>query len=356
MMMTTRHVLAAALLATAVLGRFAPPAAAQGAVGAGPLTSSLAVTEPQSGVFNWGLVKLAPGMTIDEAGYDSNVFDEATDPKEDWMFRGSPDLAIFSLLRWVKVSAHAGAHLAYYKTYDQESSVGYTYTGRIDMMLSRFHPFIGAGVNRERTRPNGEIDTRADQQQEELSGGIAFDLGPHQSVYGAASRHFDEFKDGLEEGVDLPTTLNHYTDSYELGVRTALTPITNLTLSGSYGQDLFESLPTRNNETRTATASLDIGAEAAIAGSASVSYHDTRPVDPMIKPFRGVTWSGALSYSFLEIGRLGFVLNRGLEYSFDESEGYYMENTYALYYTQRLFGGFPCAHGHPRRGRSELWV
>ena len=53
-------------------------AAAQSSVGGGPLTSTLPETEPTVGVLTVGRVRFAPGLTVREIGWDSNVFDEPT--------------------------------------------------------------------------------------------------------------------------------------------------------------------------------------------------------------------------------------------------------------------------------------
>ncbi len=307
-------------------------------VGAGPLTSTLTDTEPTSGVFNWGRVKLAPGIVVEELGWDSNVFDERDDPKDDWVFRGTPDVSVFSALRWLTLSAYAGSELSYFHTYEAERSVGYEYRGRVDFLISRMHPFFGGGQTRSRTRPNGEIDTRADREEAELSGGLAFDLGPHQKLYVAASRYRNEYFNAVEDGVELSEALNHDRYNYSIGVKTDLTPLTSLTVSGGYLEDRFESLPIRDSDTRIATAVLRVGAEAAFAGTVSVSYEDFKPVDPELQPFRGVTAEAALAYPFLEIGRLSGSFSHGVEYSFDFTEGYYVETTGTLAYTHRLFG------------------
>jgi hypothetical protein len=326
--------------ATLVIGAAAvwPAAAAAQGWGAGPLTETLTEVEPQSGVLNWGRIKLAPGFTIEELGYDSNVFDEAENPKSDFVFRGSPDLSVFSLLRFAKLSAYVGSDMAYFHDYPDERSIGWEYRGRLEMMLSRFHPFIGGGQTQHRTRPNGEIDVRADEKQEEASAGIGFDLGPHAVLYTSATRFRTNYENALEDGVDLSTTLNHDSDTYSVGLRTDVTPITTLTVAGAVTRDQFETLPLRNTDFRELSGTLRIGAEAAINGAVSLGYTETDPADPQVERFRGMTGSGAITYSFLELGRISFSYNRGLQYSFDEAEAYYLENTFALYYTHRLFG------------------
>lgn len=61
-------------------------------------------------------------------------------------------------------------------------------------------------------------------------------------------------------------------------------------------------------------------------------------IDPLTKPYRGFTGGAAIDYPFLEVGRVTFTANRGIEYSFDAAEAYYVENSLSLMYTHRLFG------------------
>ena len=312
-------------------------AAAQG-LGSGPLTGTLVDSEPTSGVIDLGRVKLAPGMTIQEFGWDSNVFDERENPKDDWVFRGKPDVAIYSTLRWVRVSAYAGSELAYYRTYDSERSAGYEYRGRLDMTVSRLYPFLGGGFTKHRTRPNGEIDVRADEELAEVSGGLAFELGPNSVLYGSAMRYRTDYSDSLEDGIDLETTLNRETESYSGGVRTDISPITTLTVFGGVDRDRFDESPLRDTDTNFVTATIRIGPEALISGTGSVSYRDFQPVDPLVEPYRGLTGEVSASYSFLEVGRLTGGYRYGLEYSFDAAEAYYTESSLSLTYTHRLFG------------------
>ncbi len=316
----------------------APHIASAQAIGSGPLTSTLIDTEPTTGIFNLGRLKIAPGMTIQELGWDSNVFDEHENPKEDWVFRGRPDLAAFALLPWAKFSAYAGSELTYFKTYESERAAGYEFRGRVALTVARLYPFVGGGHTKHRTRPNGEIDVRADEELDEISGGLAFELGPHSVLYGSAVRGRTDYKDSIEDDIDLSTTLNRDTYTYSAGVRTEVSPITQLTISGGISEDRFASSPLRDSDGAFVDASLDIGPEAMISGVATVGYRNLRPADPLVDPFDGLTASGVLTYTILELGRLSGTFNYGIEYSFDEAEAYYRETTFDLAYTHRLFG------------------
>ncbi len=316
----------------------ATSASAQANVGSGPLTRALADTEPIVGVLTIGRVKLAPGLVIREIGTDSNVFDEAEDPKDDFIIAAAPDVAAFARLRFVQLSAYAGGELNYFKTYDQERSTGYSTRGRADILLSRMRPFVGLGKSRTRTRPNGEIDVRADRSEEEISGGFAFDVSRYGQFYGAAYRFRTRFDDAFEDGVNLAPALGRDTWDYTGGLRTELTPFTSLTVSASYRDDIFRFNRNRDAHSRIASAELRIAPEALVSGFVTVGFNDFRPRAPEVRPYRGLIGMAAVVYPFLEIGRIGLEAVRRNEYSFEEADAYFIENTVTASYTHALFG------------------
>lgn len=307
-----------------------------GGVGSGPLTGSLSATPPTSALFDFSWLKLSPGVTIHSLGHDSNVFNERDTPEEDNGVQGTLDLSMFGATRWAQIAAYVGSDLTYFQAHRDERSRGYQYRARIDTILSRFRPYVGAGITKHRERPNGEIDTRTDREEQEVSGGVAFELGPYQQIYAGATKYNVAYLDAFEDGVVLATSLNHGSTGYTLGVKTDLTPITAVVVSGAYQKDRFEGAPLRNSASMMADASLRMGAEAAVSGVATVGYRLLNPKDPLVKRHSGATASLSLTYPFLEIGRLSWSLNRNLEYSFDEAEAYYEETSVQLSYTQRL--------------------
>ena len=315
-------------------------AAAQSAIGQGPLTATLTDVEPTTGVLTVGRVKLAPGLTVREIGWDSNVFDEPPEqsPKEDWVAAVQPDVSAFSQLRFVRFSAYAGSELTYYRTYESERSTGHAARARIDLMLSRVRPFIGGGHTDTRTRPNGEIDVRADRELEEVSGGLAFDISPTSLFYGSSYHASERYENAVEDGVDLSQTLTRDSFNYQLGIKTDITPLLSVQLFGAYQEDEFEFEPVRNSDSRMATAVFRFAPEAVVTGTVNVTFRDMVFVDPGLKPYRGFTGTAAMIYPFMEIGRFGVALTRGVEYSFDSLEGYYIEQSANLSYTHRLFG------------------
>ena len=319
---------------------FARQSCAQSSVGAGPLTGALADTEPQSGVLTLGPLRLAPGLTVREIGWDSNVFLEPPEetPVEDFVAAATPDVAAYARLRLLRISAYAGSDLTYYHDSVSERSVGYVFRGRFDFLLSRMRPFLGAGRLETRAQPNGEIDVRADRHEEELSGGLAFDISPHALVYGSSAWSKTDYENAFESGVDLSQTLNRERNEYQAGFRTDLTPLLSMQLYGSYTDDQFKYEPLRNATSTAGLATFRIASDAVVTGIVTLGYRDLVSIDPLTKPFRGFTGNAAIAYPFLEIGRITFTANRSTEYSFDSGEAYYVDNTLSLAYTHRLFG------------------
>lgn len=315
-----------------------PASGAAQPVGSGPLTAMLADTAPESGVIDLGPMRVAPGLTIREAGHDDNVFDEAENPKDDWVFAGKPDISVFTRLRFVQLAGYAGSDMQYYHQYESERAIGHDFRGRADILLSRFFPFVAGGTYRHRMRPNGEVDVRADVHENEFSGGLGYDLSANAKIYATAIETTTEMRDAFQSGVNLQESLSRKGTQYAGGFRTDLTPLLTFTLSGGVQQDKFLYEPSRNGESRSVTATFGFDAAAVISGAASIGYQDYEAVDPAVEPFRGVVGSGFITYPFLEIGRFNFGYNRATQYSFDIAEAYFLENTIRLIYTHRLFG------------------
>ena len=313
---------------------------AQSAVGAGPLTGTLADTEPTTSVLAIGPVKVAPGLTVREIGYDDNVFDEAESesPKDDFVAAATPDVSLYARLRFVRFSGYAGSELTYYHEYESERSVGYAGRARVDVLLSRTRPFFGFGHTNTRTRPKGEIDVRANRIEEEVSGGLAFELSPSSVVYASTAHASSRYEEAFQDGVDLNQTLSRDGTGYQGGLKTDLTPLLSAQVYGSYQEDDFPNEPIRNAKGSAANVTFKFAPDAVVAGIVTVAYRDIEYADPGVKPFRGMVGSVALTYPVLEIGRLTGAYQRGVEYSFDTVDAYYVENSGMLSYTQRLFG------------------
>ena len=340
-----------AVIGTVIVVMVAAPARGQSNVGTGPLTGTLTDVEPTAGALEIGRVRVAPGIVVREIGWDSNVFDESEDPKEDFIVSVAPDVAFFTRMRFLRLSAYAGADFNWFRTYEQENSIGHNLRARADVLLSRFRPFVAGAHNRARTRPNGEIDVRADRVEEEISGGLAFDISRYGQLYAAAYEFRTTFYDAFEDGVDLGVALNRTSVQYSTGLRTELTPLLSTNVSVAFREELFRGDPTRNAQAWFATTDFRFAPDAIIAGQISVSYEDFTPVNPFVQQFRGLVGNASLAYSILELGRIAGTALRRTEFSFNVEDAYFVETGFSLSYTHRLYGE---VDGQVRGGKSRF--
>jgi hypothetical protein len=141
------------------------------------------------------------------------------------------------------------------------------------------------------------------------------------------------------------------------GLKTDLTPLASVQVRSSWKEDRFRNDPTRNAESTNAVLVFTFAPPAIVSGSATLGYQDFRPVDPRVKPYRGLNGSAFLTFTLVEIARMNIGYNRGLDYSFDAAEAYYIENTFSAAYTHRLFSALDFqlrgTHTEFDYGRSE---
>jgi hypothetical protein len=121
-------------------------------------------------------------------------------------------------------------------------------------------------------------------------------------------------------------------------MKTDITPLLSIQLAAGYRHDDFEFEPIRNSQSWLGTATLRFAPDAVVNGTIVATYRDMNFSDPFLTPFRGLVGTASMSYTFLEFGRFSGALARGVEYSFDSLEGYYVEQSATLAYTHRLFG------------------
>jgi hypothetical protein len=140
--------------------------------------------------------------------------------------------------------------------------------------------------------------------------------------------------------VALDQSLNRDAYTYSAGIQSALTPLTSLTLKGSLSQDRFRASPDRDADTGEVSGEFVFSPQAVLRGTARVGFKDFRPNDPAIDPYTGVILGAGLVVPILDMARFNIGVLHDTQYSFEETEAYYVENTFDLSYTQLIFGNF----------------
>jgi hypothetical protein len=291
--------------------------------------------------FRLGSVYLSPTIALRQLGLDSNVFNDPDDPKEDFVISALPALNIFLRPSYMQASATVGADFNYFHTYSSERYVAPVARGRVDFMFNRLRPFVGGARTDTRDRPNREIDARARHVDYEAGAGVGFEISPQTLAYFSTTRSGSGYREGETfNGVALDESLNRGTTAYDVGLRLSLTPLTTLTMAGSFSDDRFSEDPTRDTESTTVTAEFTFDPDAVFSGRARVGVRGFRPDDTALDSFTGLVASAAIVWPVLDRGRFEFQVLRDVQYSYEQTEGYYLETTGDVTYTHRLGGAF----------------
>ncbi|MDP1571856.1 MAG: hypothetical protein Q8L86_17810 [Vicinamibacterales bacterium] len=152
-----------------------------------------------------GIFGVAPRIVITNLGVDTNVFNEANDPKQDFTVQAAPGAEVWMRAgRWL-VTANAGVQLTNFNEYDSERSVGGTGSLRYEHRFNRLAPFASYAASNTRQRPGYEIDVRARAIGSTLRGGLGVRVGPKAD---GVRRGVARVGHGVGAGVHAPTRRN----------------------------------------------------------------------------------------------------------------------------------------------------
>jgi Putative beta-barrel porin 2 len=293
---------------------------------------------PAGAEMHLGPVTLRPRLDIREIGFDSNVFNEATDPKEDFTANFTPRLDVLAEPAWARIRYATYANFVYFQDFSDERSINVGNEGRFDLILNRFRPYVAGVVANTRDRLNAEIDARAERRDWRLEGGTLVALTSRTSIV-AAVRHgsleFDE--DEVFNGVPLAATMNSDFDAFESGLRFALTPLTTLQVTGLYQRDRFDTASGRDSTTWRIVPTLEFAPDALISGRLTVGFTSFEPKNSSIEAYRGLTTSGSLVWS-MDTTKLEGRIERDVHYSYELLQPYYLTTGGQITLTQIIAG------------------
>lgn len=297
---------------------------------------------PPEGVkMRLGPLFLDPTLALNNAGVDDNVFNDpkAGGPKSDATFTLTPKTDFWVRFGPSWLSGGVREDLVYYKENAGERSANNTYSLSWNVPVNRitFRPSVEYKNTRE--RPGFEIDTRALRTELLYAGQVEFKWFSKSAVVLKADRYQVLFDPGATfEQINLRDALNRVTTSQTVSLEYQLTPLTTVAANYSISQDRFKYDAVRNASSSTIGASLRFDPAALIRGTANVGYHDYRPDDPGTPGYRGVTALAQLSYVFVGSTRLNLNVMRGVQYSYDINQPYYVQTGGSLAISQQLFG------------------
>ena len=291
--------------------------------------------------FRFGPIGISPTLAITNFGVDDNIFNDAAAPKRDFTMTVTPRLQARMRSGKMLLSGVFATGLVYYQKYDDERSIDYATDGRADFDLGWFQPYALASLLDTRERLNAELDVRAPRTQTTLAAGAKALLSPKTGLVFDVRRAGLDFAEGTTfEGIPLSQSLNSTTQTVEGGLEFYLTPLTTLAVTTSYQTDRFDQSPEKDADTFRILPTIRMESPAIIQGSLAIGYRRFSAVDPETPDYSGLVMQGSLTHTFGERTKVDLQLSRDVQYSFEETEPYYLTTGFRVVLTQQVGDSF----------------
>ncbi len=304
----------------------------------------------------FGALSLYPSLQIVDAGIDDNVFNHPIAPQRDYTFTVSSRALAVLRLGSNELLFQVGDDYVWFDEVTSERSNNMQYAGRFNMSASRFKPYIGAEYVRTRVRRSPEIDARARRVDRNVVGGIAFEVSPRTAFTASARLEDSNYDEGERfRNVALDEALNRSGRGVEAGVRYAITPLTTLSVTGGFEEQQFKESHIRDSKRYTVGPTIEFNPEAAIRGRIVTALELFKPDDPALSETLGYAYQALVSWALF--GRTTFDLGAGrnINYSYQDTEPYYLLTNVRLLVAQPLPGGFELYGGYDWEHMAYRW-
>ena len=272
-----------------------------------------------------GPVELRPRLVVHSIGVDSNVFNEAENPKSDFTVGVQPDLEVTARRGPARIVWTTTADFLWYREYTSERTASRGTSLNLDLTLNVFKPFFNVSLADTSSRPSPEIDTRAHRRPRTLAAGATVKLGTrtHAGAKVAAGQERYE-EDQFFRGQNLAETLNSDSRTVEGSFGIELSPLTTFSIIGGRDEVTFERQPLRNSTSVRVYPTLTFNPAGVINGTASIGYKTFEGDDPSLPDYRGLAMHGSVSVLLGQRFRVESRFTRDVQYSYEEALPYYV--------------------------------
>ena len=314
------------------------------------LTACLAITPrvafaqtpddtPPPGTAVLGPVRLRPSVVLRDMGVDNNVFNEAEDPKSDFTFTIAPRIDVAFRARRLRLTLGAVTDFVYFKKYESERSTNASADTRLEFDLGRLRPYVSARGVDTRSRLNTEVDTRARHHDVTYGTGVSFAVASRTHLLFNAATTGVEYDESAEfRGEDLKSSFDGRRHTLDGGFAMDLTPITRFSVLVAREEQRFDLSPDRDSNTWRITPGLSFSPTGLVTGSASVGYRHFHPLSASLPDYSGLVSAVSVGATIYGRHQVQGLLNRDVQYSYDEATDYYLGTTFGLTWTMLVRG------------------
>ncbi len=294
---------------------------------------------PPPGTVVLGPVRLTPSLLLRDMGVDNNVFNEPVDPKTDFTFTLTPRADVTFRMRRLRLTYGTTTDYVYYRKYSSERGTNTSGLARLEFDLGRFRPYATAQGVSSRSRLNAEVDARARHRDLMYGAGVAIAVASRTRLLLNATRTKIAFDPGAEfRGVDLRRSFDGHRQTVDGGFGIELTPLTRFTMLVAREQQRFQLAPDRNSNTWRVTPGLTFSPSGLITGNASVGFRRFETLSPTLPDYSGLVSTVSVAATIYGRHQLQALVNRDVQYSYDEATDYYIGSTVGITWTTAVVG------------------
>jgi hypothetical protein len=320
-----------------------------------------------------GPFHLTPSVTVQDMGFDSNVFNSPTHSQSDFTFMVIPHVEGAAGSNRAMLTFKTATELVYFAKHSTERGLNTDLAGGGVLNFGRFMLAVRGTYLNTRRRPNEEIDARA--RRLEASG----DASLRAALFGkvrveAGTRTFTTRYDASAVFADtlLAETLNRTARTAYAAVQYAVTPLTVVSVGVEQAEERFARSPIRDADSSGAYAAVGLNPRARLSGGLRVGYQRLRPFAAALPEFSGIVGNVALGYRIRDSTQVAVALDRRPLYSYAPEEPYFvweavgasllrsLTSTFAIEVRGRhnwyKYRALAAAVPSPARGRTDTWT
>ena len=288
-----------------------------------------------------GPLLLNPTLSLTNAGIDTNIFNDADadQPKRDFTLTVAPQADLWLRMGRTWLMGNIKEDIVWYNTYASERGANTSFTANWLVPLTRVSFVVGGNLLHTNERPGFEIDARADRKEQSVNG--AFEIRAFsRTLFGARGelKKFEFNENAVFLGTNLHNELNRTLTAAALTVRHELTPLTSITFDLVREQERFHFNPPRDADSTDVNVGVRFEPFALVNGFARIGYRQYTPLSSDLPRYTGSIASVNLSYVALGATKLGLLIDRDIDQSFDFNTPYYLRTGIAASIGQQIYG------------------
>ena len=291
----------------------------------------------------WGPLRVRPTLGVSNLGFDDNVFFSNRDEEKqgDYRITLSPrleGLLLFGDRAFLVFDEKLDYTL--YQEFNDQNFLNQSFTTRITLPLERIGFFVDLGTFRRKDRPNSELDTRLDRQENQVGAGIIVKLG--WRTFAEIGR---TYSDSSQSDPDI-SSVGDLLDRVERGnrarVQYRLMGQTRLTLQAAVKKITFDNPDVQRDSRETSLLpGVKFGEGARLSGSVELGVARIDLRDPLKRDFSELVGGGNLAYRLGTDTTLRLEGRREVGYAVFQQNNFFLDrsvSTRVIHFLNRVLG------------------